>query len=301
MRSIQRMTVAVVGGSGIIGRSTVAALVASDPVVKVLVRRPEAADSIRALGAKVAVGDPTDLAVLEAVLGGAFTAVLLVGNMNEPDQASNERANLIPVERAVAVARDVGVGRLVLVSPAGADARAPIEYLRARASAEQVVAGSGIEHAVVRTAVPYGVGGFWFTAFVGAASAAEPFVVGSGSQELAPAFADDLGRLIAAIDDRSDEIAGVWGFEGPDVVSADELAAAVAAPETLEHLPARPARERLEHLLERPVSIGACELLAAGSRADAPDAGTEFGVRPTGLLDGLGEVAKRAASEGLGG
>ena len=38
-----------------------------------------------------------------------------------------------------------------------------------------------------------------------------------GRQELAPVLADDIGAVVAAMDDRADPLGGTWGLEGPDV------------------------------------------------------------------------------------
>ena len=51
------MTVMVTGASGVLGHAVVSALLARDEV-RATVRRPAAAEPLRALGAKVAVLDP---------------------------------------------------------------------------------------------------------------------------------------------------------------------------------------------------------------------------------------------------
>src|SRR5207253_542363 len=49
-------------------------------------------------------------------------------------------------------------------------------------------------------------------------------VVGAGDTELAPVFVEDVASVIAGIDDAQAELAGTWGLEGPDVVTADGFA-----------------------------------------------------------------------------
>jgi len=61
------MTVMVTGASGMIGRTLVPLLIRNDEV-RACVRRPEAAPSLRAMGAKVAVGHLDDADALADTL-----------------------------------------------------------------------------------------------------------------------------------------------------------------------------------------------------------------------------------------
>jgi uncharacterized protein YbjT (DUF2867 family) len=299
------MTVTVVGASGLIGRAAVAELAHRDPEVRALVRRRDAADALRHLGAKVAVGAADDEAALEAVLVGAFTVVHLVGGVNEPDPEAYARSSLESVERMVAVATSAGVRRLVLQSHPGASSASDNPYLRAKGRAEEVIRASGIEHAIIRSSPAYGLGGTWFTAFVEAAAQDPAEVVGSGRQVLAPLLADDVGRLVAAVDDRAEPVDGTWGLDGPDLVTADEFAVLVrGGGSPIRHLDISEAAERLSELLGRPVSATACEVFSMGGTAvvgDVADAAAEFGIDPAALEPGLRGTMSRATAMGLEG
>jgi hypothetical protein len=148
---------------------------------------------------------------------------------------------------------------------------------------------------VLRCAHAYGLGGLWFTATVVAAEAG--FVVGGGEQRLAPLLADDVGRAVAAIDDRRDRVAGTWHLEGPDVLTADELHALLDGDPEPEHLAPHEAARRLTTLLERPVTQATAELFAGGTpRPDAAavDAARDLGLERTRLEDGLRRTARLA-------
>jgi hypothetical protein len=112
-------------------------------------------------------------------------------------------------------------------------------------------------------------------------------------------FADDLGAVVAAMDDRATEVAGTWALEGPDVVSADGLAGFLrddaAAPD---HADGQAAAEVLTALLGVPVDALTASWFAMASRADAPDAAQAFGVRTTPLLEGLRLTVAAAAAAG---
>jgi NADH dehydrogenase len=289
------MTVLVAGASGVVGRAVVKALLARDEV-RATVRRPDAAEELRALGAKVTVRDGLRADELAEVLPRCHTLVLLIGGVEQPDADALFRANHGSVLAAVEAAKDAGTRRLVFVSVPGADPDHTHPFLRAKGMAEEAVAASGLDHAIVRSAHAYGLGGAWFSAFVAGASATPPFVCGPGTQDLAPVSADDVGAVIAAIDDQDGPLGGTWGLEGPDAMTADELASLLRGDdEAPSHADGQAAAAALTTLLGAPVDAVTATFYAMPSRADAPDAAAAFGVRRTPLRDGLRETLAAAA------
>jgi NADH dehydrogenase len=245
------------------------------------------------------VATPEDLV---EILPRVVTLVHLVGGVAQTDDEDLVAANLRSVEVALEAARAAGVARFVLLSASGARPDADHPYLRAKGQAEVAVAAAGIDHAIVRATHAYGVGGLWFTAAVEGAVASPPFVVGDGSQRVAPVFADDVGALVARIDDHPEPLAGVWGIAGPDELSADELMAALAGSG------AAPAHEpdpvasasRLRALLGVEVSAAATSLWARDCLRDGPDAAAAFGLAPTSFAQGIRETIARAAERPVG-
>ena len=289
------MTVMVTGASGVVGRATVKALLARDEV-RATVRRSSGATYLRQLGAKVAVRDIDSPDALSEILAGCHTVVHLIGGVSQPDPDELFHANHGSVLRALDAARDAGVKRFVLLSVPGADPETTHPFLRAKGLAEEAVRASGMQHAIVRSTHAYGLGGLWFTAAVEGALAEPPFVIGGGDNELAPIFAEDVGSLIAAIDDAEAELAGTWGLEGPDVVTADDLARMLRGDAaTPTHASGQAAAESLTRLLGVPIDAITASFLALPSRADAPDASRAFGVARTPLVDGLRVTLEAAA------
>ena len=284
----------VTGASGLIGRAVVEALVERDEV-RATARRPEAADQLRALGAKVAtrpLDEPEDLI---EILPRVHTLVHLVGGVNQPDDDALLQANHGSTLAAVAAAKEAGVRRVVLVSVPGADPDARDPFLRAKGLAEEAVVHSGLEHAVLRCAHAYGLGGLWFTATVVASE--DGFVVGDGRQRLAPVSADDVAAVLVAIDDRTGPLEGTWQLEGPDVLDADGLFALLDDGDRVpEHVASDDAARRLADLLGRLVWPSATRHFAEGTpAATAPDAAVAFGLQRTPLDEGLRTTAARAA------
>jgi uncharacterized protein YbjT (DUF2867 family) len=293
------MTVMVAGASGVVGRAVVGALVGRDEV-RATVRRAHAAEPLRALGAKVTVRDVDTADALTEVLPRCHTLVHLIGGPNQDTDDEVVAANHGSVLTAIAAAREAKVRRMILVSVPGADPDAGHPYVRAKGLAEEAVAASGMEYAIIRSAHVYGIGGFWFTAAVQGALAEPPFVVGEGSQELAPVLAEDLAAVIAAVDNRSAVPAGTWAVEGPDAVTADafvQLLRAGHMPARTEHAEGSAAAERLEELLGVSVLRSAASFLAMPSRAtDASDAFEAFAVERTPMIDGLRRTIERGAA-----
>ena len=273
------MPVVVVGASGLVGRSLVPALTARSPEVRAVVRRRDAAEPLRALGAKVAVDDLSDPESLAAPFRDAHTLVHLAGGMDAPDI---EDANLGTVQRTLAAAADAGLRRVLFLSYPGAGAAAANPYLRAKGRAEEAIRASGLQHEIVRATHVYGAGSRWLMQT--AQAARRRIVLGSGDQRVAPVFVEDVAAMLAAADDRATETSGTFGLEGPDVVTADELADLLAGRRRRLHV--RPGGP-LAALVGRRVPAHVLEVLAADSRADAPDAATEFAVPRTSLAEGL--------------
>lgn|SRR5262245_3141062 len=281
------MTVMVTGASGVLGQAVVGALLARDEV-RATVRRPAAAEPLRALGAKVAVLDPRRADALAEVLPRCHTLVHLIGGVLQPDPEALFWANHGSVEIALEAAREAGTARFVLLSVPGADPDATHPFLRAKGMAEAAVAAGGIDHAIVRSTHAYGLGGLWFTAVLNGATTTPPLVCGPGSQSVAPVFAGDVAAVVAAIDDHADPLGGTWGIEGPDAVSADALVRLLRADDAAPtHADGQPAAAALTELLETPIDAVTASFFAMSNRADRPDAAGAFGVRLTSLVDGL--------------
>ena len=281
------MTVVVTGASGFIGPAVVSAFARRFPQVRAYVRRREAAEPLRALGAKVAVGDIDDLDTLEVVMRGAFTVCHLAGGVNLPDERAYEETNLESVRSALEAATRAGVKRFLFLSYPGASPDASNPFLRCKGLAEEAVRGSGLQHAIVRSAHVYGMGGIWFACVVEGARRRPPLVVGPGDQVVAPVFVEDLADVLAAADDRRGSVSGTWAIEGPDRLSADALVDLLVGQRVdKEHLGPDRIGE-LVRLLERRVSLAALQVLASDSLADAPDAASEFGVTQSAFGAGL--------------
>lgn len=285
------MPVVVTGATGGIGRVLVP-LLAARGEVRAVSRRREASERLRSAGAKVAACDLSDTATLATVMDGAHTVVHLAGGLDLPDDEAYEAANVGTVRDALEAAAEAGVARFVMPSYPGASPAASNPYLRTKGLAEEAVRDSGLEHVILRCTHVYGPGQRWLDEM--RAAATRPLaavVVGSGTQRVAPVFVEDVARTLLAADDRTSGRSGTFGLQGPDEATADELVDLLSG-RVRRKLHLRPtAAHRGSRLLGRPVSLAALEVLAADSLADGPSAAREFGLRLTGLRDGLAASA----------
>lgn len=284
------MPVVVVGASGFIGRHAVRAFARVSPEVRAYVRRREAAQELRELGAKVAVGWVDDVDNLAAVMRGAHTVCHLVGGVDLPTEDAYRQSNLESVRTCLRAAEQAGVRRFLFLSAAGADVGSPNPYLRLKGLGEEVIARSEVPHAIFRATHVYGPRSKWLGFMREGASRFPARVPGTGRQMVAPVFVEDVATVLTAADDRESVERRTWGIAGPDRLSADEIVDLLAGgrrPKPKLH--ARPGIPGpVRRVGRRSVSAAALDLFSRDSVVDAPDAALEFGVSRTSFRDGLG-------------
>lgn len=281
------MPVVVTGANGLVGRTLVPLLAERSVQVRGVIRDRAAADALRRLGAKVAVTRLEDTETLSAVMAGAHTVCHLAGELHLPDDGAYARSNLGTTRSVLEAAEQARVARFLFLSYPGASPDATNAYLRAKGMAEAAVRSAPFQHAILRCTHIYGPGSRWLAAMRQAARGRVAVVVGPGTQRLAPVFAADVAAALAAADDRAADIAGTFGVQGPDELTADELTDVLAGrPRRKVHLSVSVAR-RAARLRAGHMSETLLEVLAADSLADAPDAAGEFGLRRTPLAEGL--------------
>jgi uncharacterized protein YbjT (DUF2867 family) len=279
--------VVVTGAGGRIGRVLVPML-AERGEVRAVVRRRAESEATRAPNVKVAVCDLAETYTLTSVMDGAHTVVHLAGGLDLPDEVAYEEANAGTVRDALEAAEAAEVTRFLLLSYPGASPDSTNPFLRAKGRAEETVRASGLEHVIVRSTHVYGPGQRWLEEIRAAASRpAAAVVLGPGTQRLAPVSVEDVARTLVAADDRANPVDGMFGLQGPDVVTADELTDLVAGRRRRKIHLGPDAVRRASLALGRSVSPAELEVLAVDSLSDGPSATSEFGVERTDLRSGL--------------
>jgi NADH dehydrogenase len=146
----------VAGGTGFVGSTVVHALRAAELQVRVLARRPEKHDTLRAWGCEVVQGDMTDAESLRRAVEGCDTVVHFVAILLGSREAF-ERIMVQGTRDLVEAAKGAGVKRLALMSALGTEEGHELTpYYHAKWEEEQAVKYSGLEHVIFRPSFVFG-------------------------------------------------------------------------------------------------------------------------------------------------
>ena len=311
------MKVLVTGGTGLVGKAAVDRLLEMGHTARLLSRH--AADDVRQWAEGVEAHDG-DVSTDEGVRGAAdgCDAVLHVAGIvaESPPEVTFEAVNVEGTRRLVQEAGRAGVGRFVYVSSLGAE-RGESGYHRSKAAAEEVVrAGFSGEWLVVRPGNVYGPGDEVVSLLLKMVRTlpAVP-LVGKGDQPFQPVWVEDLGEALARSVESGAPSRVTLDLAGPETTTMSDLL------DRLEKVTGRsPVRVPIPELLAR-AGTSAAELLGVDLPVKTDqltmlaeenvigegrsNALTEvFGVKPTGLDDGLRELAdalpERLPSDGIG-
>jgi NADH dehydrogenase len=156
---MQYNEVLVTGGTGLPGQHVCRALVEAGVLPRLLVRSgseekipAEIRDRCRATP-----GDLTVREFAEQAAQGTSAIVHIAGTWKESPKEgiTFEEAIVHATRNVLHAAREWGIGRIVLVSVAGAKPGAPVPFLDAKGRAEEMVRGSGLAWTVFRPAPWY--------------------------------------------------------------------------------------------------------------------------------------------------
>lgn len=229
--------VLVAGATGYLGGHLVRALVDAGCRVRVLVRRPEQADTF-ADGVDVSVGQVTDPATLVGVMDGIDVAFSALGITRQRDGVTymdvDYRGNLALLQRA----ENAGVARFVYVSVLhGPELRTTVRLAAAKEKFVDALTDSPVSSVVVR---PTG----YFSdmeEFLTMAGRGVVWVIGDGQVKINPISGRDVAAACLAATESTETEVEVGG---PDVLAYEDIARAAfgtrrTAPR-IRHLPRRP-------------------------------------------------------------
>jgi NADH dehydrogenase len=188
-------TVAVLGGSGFIGRHVCQRLAAEGYRVRVATRDRERAKEQLILLPTVdlAAVDVHDPAQLAAFVDGADAVINLVGVLHDGSRERGFQAAHVELARKVAAAcRERGVPRLLHMSALGASRDGPSRYLRTKGEAEAVVRESGLAWTLFRPSVVFGREDSFLNLFAALLRFAPVLALASPRTRFQPVFVDDV-------------------------------------------------------------------------------------------------------------
>jgi NADH dehydrogenase len=218
--------VTVFGGSGFIGTQVVRALARQGLRIRVAVRQPHLAHTMRLMGdvgqVEVVQANIRDEASVRRALAGAQACVNAVGIHHETGRQKFAGVHVEGAANVARIARELGVGRLVLISGIGADAAAE-GYVGSKGQGEQVTREAFPTATILRPSAVFGQGDKLLNSFAEMAVFSPVLPLIGAETRLQPVFVGDMGRAAAnAVLDP--EAAGrTYELGGPGVYTMREL------------------------------------------------------------------------------
>lgn len=151
--SVDPPRILVTGATGFLGYRVVAALLAADLPVTVLVRR-EGRDKLSALSGQLTLvdGDEWNRGSLKGQARRQHVVVHLVGSLHsDPKRGlTYQQINLVSARNIIGMAVSDGVPHFVLLSVATLPGMLPADYVRSKRDAEEYLQNSGLQWTVLR-------------------------------------------------------------------------------------------------------------------------------------------------------
>jgi NADH dehydrogenase len=191
--------IAVIGGSGFVGRHVCQQLAASGYRVRVPTRDRERAKSLILLPTvDVVRADIHDPAALAGLLRGCDAVINLVGVLHDARGPRGFAAAHVELaSKLVAACREAGVRRLLQMSALAAAADAPSAYLRSKGEAERIVRDSGLDWTIFRPSVIFGPEDSFLNLFAGLLRLLPVLALASPQARFQPVYVGDVATAFA--------------------------------------------------------------------------------------------------------
>jgi NADH dehydrogenase len=227
---MSRLRIAVLGGTGFVGRSLCERLVIAGHEVRLLTRHAQRHRDLLVLPtAQVIEGDVHNPAVLRREFQGLDAVVNLVGILNEPGRNGKgfERVHAELPAKVVQACRQSGVGRLLHMSALHASPDGSSHYLRSKGRGEQIVheAESYALHVTsFRPSVIFGPHDRFTNRFAGLLRQVPcVFPLACASARLQPVYVEDVTQAFVLALDRHATFGQRYNLCGPQVYSLQEI------------------------------------------------------------------------------
>lgn len=289
-------TVAILGGSGFVGRALVARLLADGHRVRVLSRSADTRARTPAAAEHV-VGDVHDAGFLREAFADCDAVINLVGILNErgDDGRGFRKVYVELAESVLAAMRDTGVRRLLQMSALHAG-DGESHYLKARGEAETLVRASGLDWTLLRPSVIAGPGDGLFCRFAQLLRFAPGLPLGRADARFQPVWVGDVAAAFAQSLADDATIARSYDLVGPEVMTLGEIVRLTAQTKgwsrfvlPLPDLFGRLQAEVGEHLPGKPISRDNWRSLQRDS-VSADNGLPKLGIAPTDVRARVPEI-----------
>ncbi len=227
------MQVAVVGGTGFLGRHVVKQLADAGYTLRVVARRAPEAVHLKPLGVPGQITlIPTDITQpkhLAAAIQGVDVVVNLVGILFERGRQQFSALHAQGAESLAKIAKQQGVKTFISISAIGVDKSVNAKYARTKATGEKAVRSAFPEATILRPSILFGPEDNFFNQFarLGAISPVLP-LIGGGRTKFQPVYAGDVARAVLAVLQRPDAAGKTYELGGPEVMNFRDVLETIA-------------------------------------------------------------------------
>ena len=190
------------GATGLVGSAVLGRLTRSGTQVRCLVRDPRRLGAER-VRVQIALGDLAEPQSFRHALRGVETVVHLAASIRDQGGPgggrSIEELNGVATWRMVEAAERAGVRRFVFFSALGASTLSRARFMRAKAMAEEAVAGSGLDHTIFAPSVVYAQGDAFLRLFGRLSLLPAVPMSGRGRTPFQPIWAEDVADCVLAV------------------------------------------------------------------------------------------------------
>jgi uncharacterized protein YbjT (DUF2867 family) len=229
-------TVAVIGGSGFVGRATIEKLAQSGKQVIVLCRNSDRAKFLKPMGRTgqitIVAGDAQSDAALEAVLAPADAVVNMVGILAESAAQKFVALQAELPKRIGQLAAHYHHQSVVHISAIGADSESASQYAQTKAAGEAGLTAAFPKAVILRPSVIFGPRDNFFNRFAAMSQFAPALPLpGGGHMRIQPVYVENVAEAILAAlgigesDLKKQPDGRIYELGGPEVFSFRQLMA----------------------------------------------------------------------------
>jgi NADH dehydrogenase len=218
-------TIAILGGSGFVGRHLCERLHRDGHRLRVLTRNRELMRETAIVpGLKTVNYDPNSAESVKQALAGCDVVINLVGVLQETGRSGKgfEQAHVALTMTVVSAMKSLGIRRLLQMSSLRAG-EGDSHYLRTRGEAEQRVRESGLDWTIFRPSVIFGAGDGLFCRFAGLLPLAPVLPLARSGARFQPVWVMDVCEAIARALTRKDALGATYELGGPEIVTLADV------------------------------------------------------------------------------
>ena len=217
------MRILVTGGTGVVGKSTVTALLQRGHVVQLLSRRAARDVERWAHGVNAVDGNVADASTIAGAADGCDAVLHLTAVVDEHGNQTFERVNVEGTRNVVREAERAGVRKFVYVSSLGAE-RGESAYHKSKRAGEAIVRQFKGDWTVVRPGSVYGPGDEQISLLLRMVRTLPMLpTLGDGNRSFQPMWHEDLAEALARVVERDDLGGRELDLAGPETTTQNDL------------------------------------------------------------------------------